>query len=546
MNPESIRRRIAAQERDIARLESLYEKAEQEKRRAGTALAEAQRDYENAREDLKRLGTLPALPELRQQIGETERNLEALAAELAAIDARLREMAASVIREAKVVGATLFRLLILEELYRATFDTGIVDEASMVPLPNLWFAATRASNRTVVTGDFRQLPPIATAHDEKEYPLATKWLRTDIFTYAGVVAADHAKMDDRRLCALAEQYRMHDAIGELANVLVYKLDGNPLVHRAHPKDYGYATAAHPEPEKPLVLCTTSGANPWCARLEPGGFRYNIYSAIVSVRLAAQALTTGAKTVGLVTPYRAQTRLFQYLTEQLMEQQGLPRGTMEAATVHRFQGNEKDVVIFDLVDSPPFGIGKLLSGGWTSEAMRLLNVACTRAKGKLVVVAHHDYLSQKVHGSYSLATLLKHLEGHGTILDSRAVLQDYADPAVDTALSVVFPDHRSLGSLEGAALFNEGTFYPAFLEDLRSASEQVVIFSPFIAGRRLADVITALRLLTDRGVPVVVTRERNQSDAVTRDLIRQVSQAGVKVVYRKQLHEKLAFVDRRIG
>ncbi len=41
------------------------------------------------------------------------------------------------IREARVVGATLFQLVILEELYRAAFDTVIVDEASMVPLPNL-------------------------------------------------------------------------------------------------------------------------------------------------------------------------------------------------------------------------------------------------------------------------------------------------------------------------------------------------------------------------------------------------------------------------
>lgn len=180
-------------------------------------------------------------------------------------------MAAAIVSEARVVGATLFRLVIFEELYRVTFDTVIVDEASMVPLPNLWFAATRASKRVVVTGDFRQLPPIATAQDKEEYPLAAKWLQTDIFEHAGVVE-DRAKLDDPRLCTLRKQYRMHEAIGELANALVYARDGNPLDHKAQLKDYGHATAAYPEPEQPLVLCTTSGANPWCARLDPGDTR----------------------------------------------------------------------------------------------------------------------------------------------------------------------------------------------------------------------------------------------------------------------------------
>lgn len=547
LNPEDIRRQIAAQVKTIANLQSVCKEAEQNKIKASAALSEAQHDNEKAREALvKRFDSLPALPELRQKISEIENNLKTLDDKLAVIDTRLRDMAAAVIREAKVVGTTLFRLVILEELYRTSFDTVIVDEASMVPLPNLWFAATRASNRVVVTGDFRQLPPIATAQDEKEYPLAAKWLQTDIFKQARVVE-ERAKLDDPRLCALTEQYRMHESIGELANVLVYERDGNPLVHKAQPEKYCHATKASPLSKKPLVLCDTSEANPWCARLEPGFSRYNIYSAIVSVRLAARAIATGAETVGLVTPYRAQTRLFQYLVEQLIEQSGLSRDAVEAATVHRFQGNEKDIIILDLVDSPPFRIGKLLSGRWGSAAMQLLNVACTRAKGKLVVVAHRNYLYEKLPAGDSLDNLLKYLDRKGNIMDARDVLMDHSDPDVNTAMSAVFPVYRKLGNPEGAILFNEGNFYPAFIEDLRNASEEVVIFSPFVTDKRLADVVTALRQLTDHGVPVrVVTRNWGQSDVVTRNLIRQISQAGIQVLHRRELHEKLAFIDKKIA
>ncbi|OIQ12617.1 AAA domain-containing protein [Neomoorella thermoacetica] len=348
---------------------------------------------------------------------------------------------------------------------------------------------------------------------------------------------------ERKSKDLRQQYRMHEAIGEVANMLVYEHDGNPLEHRADPKKYAHATAALPESGEPLVLCTTSGANPWCGRLDPGFSRYNIYSAIVCIRLAARALASGAQNVGLVAPYRAQTRLLQHLVEQYR----LPGERVETATVHRFQGNEKDVIIFDLVDSPPFQIGKLLSGGWGSEAMRLFNVACTRAKGKLVIVAHHDYLSQKAPAGDSLATLLQYLEQHGKIMDARMVVQDYADPAVKIALGAVMPARRQLGNPEGATHFNEGNFYPAFLEDLRDAAGEVVIFSPFIAERRLADVITPLRRLVDRGVLVlVVTRERHESNQVTEELIRQLSTIGIKVLRRRGLHEKLAFVDRKIA
>lgn len=60
------------------------------------------------------------------------------------------------------------------------------------------------------------------------------------------------------------------------------------------------------------------------------------------------------------PYRAQACLLQYLVEQYR----LPwEAVVETATVHRFQGNEKDMVIFDLVDGPSFKVGRLLAGSW---------------------------------------------------------------------------------------------------------------------------------------------------------------------------------------
>jgi superfamily I DNA and/or RNA helicase len=52
------------------------------------------------------------------------------------------------------------------------------------------------------------------------------------------------------------------------------------------------------------------------------------------------------------------------------------------TVHAFQGSEADVIILDLVESRNHKIGNLYHG---ETGDRLINVAISRAKDKLIVV-----------------------------------------------------------------------------------------------------------------------------------------------------------------
>ena len=54
----------------------------------------------------------------------------------------------------------------------------------------------------------------------------------------------------------------------------------------------------------------------------------------------------------------------------------PRKKAIAATVHRFQGNEQDCIVLDLVDGPPDKkAGRILTGNFVdSDAGKLINVA----------------------------------------------------------------------------------------------------------------------------------------------------------------------------
>ena len=101
---------------------------------------------------------------------------------------------------------------------------------------------------------------------------------------------------------------------------------------------------------------TSGWNPWAA-LRLGTYsRYNVLHALLIHNIAVKLKEMGYLgavgevniRLGVVAPYAAQCRL---LAKLIGEGFGIgDRGSTYAATVHRFQGDERDVIICDLTDS----------------------------------------------------------------------------------------------------------------------------------------------------------------------------------------------------
>ena len=106
------------------------------------------------------------------------------------------------------------------------------------------------------------------------------------------------------------------------------------------------------------------------------------------------MISGVKSVGIITPYREQAK---YIKKNIKLISKLyPDSKVEAATVHRYQGREMDLIIFDLVDGyPKPDLAPFLREGHGTESMRLINVAATRAIGKLIVIANADYIEQKL-------------------------------------------------------------------------------------------------------------------------------------------------------
>jgi hypothetical protein len=379
----------------------------------------------------------------------------------------------------------------------------------------------------IVTGDFRQLAPIALADDPAQYPNAARWLTVDIFEQAGILDQEKRVIRDSRVSCLRRQYRMHPAIGKLANALAYS--DNPLEHAGDPDTWVFALNKAPSPGRALVFLDTSTAGSWCSRTRPGWSRYNPYSALLNVLLARAINDGGSPGIGLITPYRAQSRLMRNLGRAF----GLTGEEVEVATVHRLQGGEKSVVLVDLVDGYPYGVGKLLRGGFGSAAMRLLNVAFTRAQGKLIITGDALKLKAVLHPGESLYAAIEHL-------DPRRFLP--AHELLETLVS----DSAKAGLPGGAhvELLREDAFFPRFLSDLTTARSDVVLFTPYVREKHVKEILAELVKLSRNGVNIVlVTRSPSRFDGPP-EVLSPFTREGSKIIRRHRLTERMAFIDDR--
>jgi len=101
------------------------------------------------------------------------------------------------------------------------------------------------------------------------------------------------------------------------------------------------------------------------------------------------------------------------------------------------------------------------------------------------------------------------------------------------------------------LFDEHTFYKAFLHDLKKSRKEVIIESPYMTTYRLTILAPILRKLVKKGVKVRVnTRFPGHHDELLRIqawvVTKSLKSMGVKVIfYNNLLHRKTAVIDGRI-
>ncbi len=290
------------------------------------------------------------------------------------------------INNASIVATTATKATITDSIKDMDWDVVFFDEVSMAFVPQIMVASTLAKEKLVLLGDFRQLAPIVQFSP-------TSILRNDIFKYLHATDGKGDVKNHPWLTMLNEQRRMHPDIASFVSTNLYS---NQLLTADGVKErVSDVTRNAPFENKVFALVDHSEYQALCYTTLSGS-RYNPLSAVISIKLALAALEKMNISIGIITPYQAQARLLS----AIVKDEEAIRGKLDilCSTVHQFQGFEKDLIIFDTVESEPKEkTGKLfVDGEEIDDATRLVNVAVTRARGKFIVVANYSYL--KAHSS----------------------------------------------------------------------------------------------------------------------------------------------------
>jgi CRISPR/Cas system-associated exonuclease Cas4 (RecB family) len=244
------------------------------------------------------------------------------------------------------------------------FDVVIFEESSQIRMQDA-FAALTQGDKAIIIGDDRQLAPVSQLNKQINSLLEI-----------AIATVQRQELASSLICDLILQYRMREEICRLINDTFYegKLQSAPQI-QDRPPLYTNQPQVQPEqlarildPDTVIGVIDVDGVEEY-----RGMSTYNQANLQVDLRLLQALESAGLKPnqIGIITPYKEQQRL-------LVKAVGR---TESVGTVDSFQGQERDLIILDLVRANPDR-----QVGFTLQPNRL-NVALSRAKHKLIIITN---------------------------------------------------------------------------------------------------------------------------------------------------------------
>ena len=286
----------------------------------------------------------------------------------------------------KIWSSTLKSIRRTFPLSPGIFDYVIFDEASQVDLPSAAPALYRAK-RAIVVGDPMQLTHVAGLTRDIDKGLAkihgltgkkniypSKIRYCDISLYK---AAENSL--NHKPILLTNHYRSEDQIITLCNQAFY--EGRLKIMTS--LDY----SRYPS-DLPLgVHWINCEGEVW---KHPAGSRINQAEVLLVNRVFQDVLQKISGTnlsIGIVTPYSRQQDTIYEIISKSTPTELLEKHNVKILTAHKFQGSEKDIMIFSLVLASR---GNGNSDRWYNIYPQILNVALSRAKYLLYIVGDKNF------------------------------------------------------------------------------------------------------------------------------------------------------------
>ena len=259
-----------------------------------------------------------------------------------------------------------------------TYDYVIMDEASQVSIETGALALSVARN-AVIVGDTMQLPNVVTPEAGlKLDEIAAQFTIPESYDCArnSFLESVCRTIPSVPQTLLKEHYRCHPKIIDFCNRKFY--GGNLII----------MTGDNGEPDVVCAIKTVEGNH--------NHHHVNQREIDVIRKEVLPTLSYEAEHIGIIAPYNAQV-------DALQQQIGSP---VDIATVHKFQGREKDAIVMSTVENQ---ISDFV------DDPNLLNVAVSRAKQKFCLVV----TGNKQQKSGNISDLLAYIEYNNfTVTESK--------------------------------------------------------------------------------------------------------------------------------
>jgi RecA/RadA recombinase len=278
------------------------------------------------------------------------------------------------------------------------FDMVVIDEASQCDIASAIPLILR-TKQLVVIGDPLQLKHISMVNDYEETFIKEHLLVSNsaFLHYNNKSLWDYSK--DLLALTIApnnvpimidRHYRCHPHIIGYSNETFYtRMLGNQLTVCTKDEQF----KLNP---KGIIWVDVKGTQ------KASNVNVNDAEVLKSIEIATQLASTHKNIeIGIVTPFRSQA---EQLNLKIPNQY---RNRIVADTVHKFQGDEKDIMIYSLVvtdNSPSTKIH------WIDNSVpNLVNVAVTRARNTLYVVGNKEYIRRNSSLTKPLGKLVQYVE-----------------------------------------------------------------------------------------------------------------------------------------
>ncbi len=254
------------------------------------------------------------------------------------------------------------------------FDYVIIDEASQVDLVAGALALSCAKN-AVIVGDIKQLPNVVPPEIAKTTSnLFASYGLHSAYNYAeqSILTSFLELFKNIPKTLLKEHYRCHPKIIGFCNQKFYN---NELIVLTNERDS----------DKPLIVYKTAKGNH--AR---GKINQRQIDVVLEEIIPEQIINSGNQSVGVISPFRLQANEFQKV---------VGNGKIDADTVHKYQGRERDIIILSTVANE-IGVNDF------ADDSNLINVAVSRAVNQLIVVVSEG--SEEWKGT-NIGDLIKYIQ-----------------------------------------------------------------------------------------------------------------------------------------